>query len=129
MKITEEYKEQLRLRIEELMEWGENLPKKTAEVATAAGISIPGVNAPVASVQTGAKPASTDKTEPEETEVKAEKKSEKAENRTVNEEKRAEPTENHTKSAEEPKKTTETPRKKVDPTESVTEGQMKGGAL
>lgn len=34
VKITEEYKEQLRLRIEELMEWGENLPKKTAEVFT-----------------------------------------------------------------------------------------------
>lgn len=129
VKITEEYKEQLRLRIEELMEWGENLPKKTAEVATAAGISIPGVNAPVASVQTEAKPASTDKAEPKEMEVKAEKKAEKAENSTVNEEKRAESTENRQKSAEEPKKATETPRKKVDPTESVTEGQMKGGAL
>lgn len=129
VKITEEYKEQLRLRIEELMEWGENLPKKTAEVATAAGISIPGVNAPVASVHTEEKPASTDKAEPKETEVKSEKKSEKAENTTVNEEKRAESTENRQKSAEEPKKATETPRKKVDPTESVTEGQMKGGAL
>lgn len=129
VKITEEYKEQLRLRIEELMEWGENLPKKTAEVATAAGISIPGVNAPVASVQTEAKPASTDKAEPKETEVKSEKKSEKAENSTVNEENRAESTENRQKAAEEPKKTTETARKKVDPTESVTEGQMKGGAL
>lgn len=128
VKITEEYKEQLRLRIEELMEWGENLPKKTAEVATAAGIFIPGVNAPVASVQTEAKPASTDKTEQKETEVKAEKKAEKAENSTENEEKRAENTVNRTKTAEEPKKATETPRKKVDPTESVTEGQMKGGA-
>jgi hypothetical protein len=36
---------------------------------------------------------------------------------------------NATETAEEPKKTTETARKKVDPTESVTEGQMKGGAL
>lgn len=114
VKITEEYKEQLRLRIEELMEWGENLPKKTAEVATAAGISIPGVNAPVVSVQPQAKAAVTD---------------EKAEKRTEIEEKRAETTENRTKAAEEPKKATETPRKKVDPTESVTEGQMKGGAL
>ena len=61
------------------MEWGENLPKKTAEVATAAGISIPGVNAPVASVHTEEKPASTDKAEPKETEVKPEKKAEKAE--------------------------------------------------
>lgn len=122
VKITEEYKEQLRLRIEELMEWGENLPKKTAEVATAAGIFVPGVNAPVASVQPQAKAATTDKTESKTSDEKAEK-------RTEIEEKRAETTENRTKAAEEPKKTTETPRKKVDPTESVTEGQMKGGAL
>lgn len=122
VKITEEYKEQLRLRIEELMEWGENLPKKTAEVATAAGIFVPGVNAPVASVQPQAKAAVTDKAESKTSDEKAEK-------RTEIEEKRAETTENRTKAAEEPKKTTETPRKKVDPTESVTEGQMKGGAL
>lgn len=122
VKITEEYKEQLRLRIEELMEWGENLPKKTAEVATAAGISIPGVNAPVASVQPQAKAAVTDKAESKTSDEKAEK-------RTEIEEKRAESTENRQKAAEEPKKATETPRKKVDPTESVTECQMKGGAL
>lgn len=122
VKITEEYKEQLRLRIEELMEWGENLPKKTAEVATAAGIFVPGVNAPVASVQPQAKAAVTDKAESKTSDEKAEK-------RTEIEEKRAETTENRTKAAEEPKKATETPRKKVDPTESVTEGQMKGGAL
>lgn len=122
VKITEEYKEQLRLRIEELMEWGENLPKKTVEVATAAGIFVPGVNAPVASVQPQAKAAVTDKAESKTSDEKAEK-------RTEIEEKRAETTENRTKAAEEPKKTTETPRKKVDPTESVTEGQMKGGAL
>lgn len=122
VKITEEYKEQLRLRIEELMEWGENLPKKTAEVATVAGISIPGVNAPVASVQPQAKAAVTDKAESKTSDEKAEK-------RTEIEEKRAETTENRIKAAEEPKKATETPRKKVDPTESVTEGQMKGGAL
>lgn len=122
VKITEEYKEQLRLRIEELMEWGENLPKKTAEVATAAGIFVPGVNAPVASVQPQAKAAATDKAESKTSDEKAEK-------RTEIEEKRAETTENRTKAAEEPKKATETPRKKVDPTESVTEGQMKGGAL
>lgn len=129
VKITEEYKEQLRLRIEELMEWGENLPKKTAEVATAAGISIPGVNAPFASVQAGSKPADTENQEPKVSEGKAEKRSENTEKRTEKEEKRAETTENRTKAAEEPKKATETPRKKVDPTESVTEGQMKGGAL
>ena len=129
VKITEEYKEQLRLRIEELMEWGENLPKKTAEVATAAGISIPGVNAPVASVQAETKPADTENQEPKVSEGKAEKRSENTEKRTEKEEKRAETTENRTKTAEEPKKTTETARKKVDPTESVTEGQMKGGAL
>lgn len=122
VKITEEYKEQLRLRIEELMEWGENLPKKTIEVATAAGIFVPGVNAPVASVQPQAKAAVTDKAESKTSDEKAEK-------RTEIEEKRAETTESRTKAAEEPKKTTETPRKKVDPTESVTEGQMKGGAL
>lgn len=129
VKITEEYKEQLRLRIEELMEWGENLPKKTAEVATAAGISIPGVNAPVASVQAETKPADTENQEPKVSEGKAEKRSENTEKRTEKEEKRAETTENRTETAEEPKKTTETARKKVDPTESVTEGQMKGGAL
>lgn len=122
VKITEEYKEQLRLRIEELMEWGENLPKKTAEVANAACIFIPGVNAPVASVQPQAKAAVTDKAESKTSDEKAEK-------RTEIEEKRAETTENRTKAAEDPKKTTEAPRKKVDPTESVTEGQMKGGAL
>lgn len=129
VKITEEYKEQLRLRIEELMEWGENLPKKTAEVATAAGIFVPGVNAPVVSVQAETKPADTENQEPKVSEGKAEKRSENTEKRTENEEKRAETTENRTKTAEEPKKTTETARKKVDPTESVTEGQMKGGAL
>jgi hypothetical protein len=129
VKITEEYKEQLRLRIEELMEWGENLPKKTAEVATAAGISIPGVNAPVASVQAETKSADTENQEPKVSEGKAEKRSENTEKRTEKEEKRAETTENRTETAEEPKKATETPRKKVDPTESVTEGQMKGGAL
>lgn len=129
VKITEEYKEQLRLRIEELMEWGENLPKKTAEVATVAGISIPGVNAPVASVQAEPKPADTENQEQKVSEGKAEKRSENTEKRTEKEEKRAETTENRTKAAEEPKKATETPRKKVDPTESVTEGQMKGGAL
>lgn len=121
VKITEEYKEQLRLRIEELMEWGENLPKKTAEVATAAGIFIPGVNSPVASEQVGTKSDSTEKQDQKASDENTEK-------RTENEGKRAETTVNRTKTAEEPKKATETPRKKVDPTESVTEGQMKGGA-
>lgn len=128
VKITEEYKEQLRLRIEELMEWGENLPKKTAEVATAAGIFIPGVNAPVASEQTGTKSATTEKQGTKASDENSVKRTENAEKRTENEEKRAENTVNRTKTAEEPKKATETPRKKIDPTESVTEGQMKGGA-
>nr|DAF54975.1 MAG TPA: hypothetical protein [Siphoviridae sp. ctHOG1] len=128
VKITEEYKEQLRLRIEELMEWGENLPKKTAEVATAAGIFIPGVNAPVSSEQAGTKSASTEKQEDKKSDENPVKCTENAEKRTENEEKRAGTTVNRTKTAEEPKKATETPRKKVDPTESVTEGQMKGGA-
>jgi hypothetical protein len=128
VKITEEYKEQLRLRIEELMEWGENLPKKTAEVATAAGIFVPGVNAPVGSEQAGTKSASTEKQEDKKSDENPVKCTENAEKRTENEEKRAETTVNRTKTAEEPKKATETPRKKVDPTESVTEGQMKGGA-
>lgn len=129
VKITEEYKEQLRLRIEELMEWGENLPKKTAEVATAAGIFVPGVNAPVASEQAGTKSASTEKQEDKKSDENPVKCTENAEKRTENEEKRAENTGNRTKTAEEPKKATETSRKKVDPTESVTEGQMKGGSL
>lgn len=128
VKITEEYKEQLRLRIEELMEWGENLPKKTAEVATAAGIFIPGVNAPVASEQASTKSATTEKQGPKASDENSVKRTENAEKRTENEEKRAENTVNRTKTAEEPKKAIETPRKKVDPTESVTEGQMKGGA-
>lgn len=128
VKITEEYKEQLRLRIEELMEWGENLPKKTAEVATAAGIFVPGVNAPIASEQAGTKSASTERQSPKASDENLVKRTENAEKRTENEEKRTETTVNRTKTAEEPKKATETPRKKVDPTESVTEGQMKGGA-
>lgn len=128
VKITEEYKEQLRLRIEELMEWGENLPKKTSEVATAAGIFIPGVNAPVASEQAGTKSSSTEKQDQKSSDENSVKRTENAEKRTENEDKRTETTENRTKTAEEPKKATETPRKKVDPTESVTEGQMKGGA-
>lgn len=44
VKITDEYREQLSLRIRELMAWGENLPRKTAEVATGAGVFIEGVN-------------------------------------------------------------------------------------
>lgn len=104
VKITEEYKEQLRLRIEELMEWGENLPKKTAEVATAAGIFIPGVNAPVASEQTGTKSATTERQGPKASDENSVKRTENAEKRTENEEKRAESTENRQKAAEEPKK-------------------------
>lgn len=45
VKITDEYREQFMLRVNELLLWGEKLPKRTAEVATAAGLSIPGVNA------------------------------------------------------------------------------------
>lgn len=44
VKITDEYREQLSLRIRELMAWGENLPRKTAEVAAGAGVFIEGVN-------------------------------------------------------------------------------------
>lgn len=44
VKITDEYREQLSLRIRELIAWGENLPRKTAEVATGAGVFIEGVN-------------------------------------------------------------------------------------
>ena len=60
VKVTEEYKDQLRARIVELMEWGENLPRKTAAVATAAGIYIPGVNIPEGTESIPGKQAETE---------------------------------------------------------------------
>lgn len=51
VKITDEYREQLSLRIRELMEWDENLPRKTADVATKAGVFIKGVNSSETEVQ------------------------------------------------------------------------------
>lgn len=44
MKKGAKYREQLELRVKELMEWGVTLPKKTAEALNAAGVTIPGVN-------------------------------------------------------------------------------------
>lgn len=44
VKITEEYRRQLRLRITELMEWEENVPKRAYESCRKAGITILGFN-------------------------------------------------------------------------------------
>ena len=55
LKVTDEYKEQLELRIRELQAWGENLPKKTPELCEKAGLSIPGVCA-VAATASDPKP-------------------------------------------------------------------------
>lgn len=44
VKVTDEYKEELALRVKELIDWGEKLPKKTIEVLNAAGVTIPGLN-------------------------------------------------------------------------------------
>ena len=46
VKVTDKYREQLVLRVRELIAWGEELPRKTVEKLSAAGVSIPGVNAP-----------------------------------------------------------------------------------
>ena len=42
VKFTESYKEQLKLRIQELIDWGENLPERTQEACKQAGIEMPG---------------------------------------------------------------------------------------
>lgn len=46
VKMTDKYREQLLLRVKELVAWGEELPKKTVEKLDAAGVIIPGVNGP-----------------------------------------------------------------------------------
>ena len=54
VKITDKYREQLELRVRELIAWGEELPKKTVEKLNAAEVRIPGVNAPYGEKETGA---------------------------------------------------------------------------
>lgn len=44
VKITPEYREQLSLRIRELMEWGENVPKKAYKMCQEAGVTVSGFN-------------------------------------------------------------------------------------
>lgn len=44
VKMTDEYRRQLRLRIRELMEWGESVPEKAHEMCAAAGVVISGFN-------------------------------------------------------------------------------------
>lgn len=44
VKMTDEYRKQMRLRIRELMEWGESIPAKAYEMCTAAGITVSGFN-------------------------------------------------------------------------------------
>lgn len=46
VKMTDKYREQLLLRVKELIVWGEELPKKTVEKLDAAELYVPGVNAP-----------------------------------------------------------------------------------
>ena len=94
VKITDEYREQLSLRIRELIAWGENLPRKTAEVATGASVFIEGVN-------------KEDKQEISENKKEISKTEEKV-------------SENPKKTQE----TAVTTAKAVDPTESVTESSI-----
>ena len=44
IKITDEYREQLAIRINELMEWGENIPEKAYEQCEKAGVVVNGFN-------------------------------------------------------------------------------------
>lgn len=44
VKITPEYREQLSLRIRELMEWEENVPKKAYKMCQEAGVTVSGFN-------------------------------------------------------------------------------------
>lgn len=44
VKITPEYREQLSLRIRELMDWGENVPKKAYKMCQEAGVTVSGFN-------------------------------------------------------------------------------------
>lgn len=86
VKITDEYREQLSLRIRELMAWGENLPRKTAEVATGAGVFIEGVN-------------KEDKQEISETEEKVSENPKKTQETAVLTAKAVDPTESVTESS------------------------------
>lgn len=44
VKITPEYREQLSLRIRELLDWGENVPKKAYKMCQEAGVTVSGFN-------------------------------------------------------------------------------------
>ena len=115
VKITDEYREQLNLRIIELMEWGENLPRKTADVATNAGVFIKGVN----------KDAEVE----EQQEISAtEKKVSQTEGRISETEGKVSEKEKKTQVTETKVQQAEAPVKAVDPTESVTVGQIQKGA-
>ena len=113
VKITDEYREQLSLRIRELMAWGENLPRKTAEVATGAGVFIEGVN------KEDKQEISENKKENSKTE---EKVSESAENFPKPDVKPASEASSAAENIQQPKEAAKS--KAVDPTESVTESSI-----
>lgn len=113
VKITDEYREQLSLRIRELMAWGENLPRKTAEVATGAGVFIEGVN------KEDKQEISENKKEISKTE---EKVSESAENFPKPDVKPASEASSAAENIQQPKEAAKS--KAVDPTESVTENSI-----
>lgn len=113
VKITDEYREQLSLRIRELMAWGENLPRKTAEVATGAGVFIEGVN------KEDKQEISENKKEISKTE---EKVSESAENFPKPDVKPASEASSAAENIQQPKEAAKS--KAVDPTESVTESSI-----
>ena len=93
VKITDEYREQLSLRIRELMAWGENLPRKTAEVATGAGVFIEGVN------KEDKQEISENKQEISETEEKVSENPKKTQETAVPTAKAVDPTESVTESS------------------------------
>lgn len=93
VKITDEYREQLSLRIRELIAWGENLPRKTAEVATGAGVFIEGVN------KENKQEISENKKEISKTEEKVSENSKKTQETAVPTAKAVDPTESVTESS------------------------------
>lgn len=93
VKITDEYREQLSLRIRELIAWGENLPRKTAEVATGAGVFIEGVN------KEDKQEISENKKEISKTEEKVSENPKKAQETAVPTAKAVDPTESVTESS------------------------------
>jgi hypothetical protein len=120
VKITDEYREQLSLRIRELMEWGENLPRKTAEVATNAGVFIEGVNKEAGEEKK--QEISESKEEISKTEEKVSGNAEKFPKSDVKPAAETSSTPENIQQTKEP-----APSKAVDPTELVTEGKMQKG--